>query len=495
MQQPEFEPVAVAARTRAPSRSVNPDAALGWIRRLAPLLVRYRWRFAAYVFGALVAMLGRVVEPAIIRVAVDDGLVSQKSSLAPYVVVLVVLAVARGLITYFYRFGLFRLAFDLDTDLRILLYQRFLTHDWPYYDRVSSGQLVSRANSDIRSVQMFLTFSPLMLLTLVQFAVAVAYMASISLRLTLVAVAALPGVYLLGTRLRNQAFPLSWISQGRVADVATVVDENIAGVRVVRSFAAERRQLRQLARAATALRWANVRAVDARARYNPVIENLPRLGMAGVLAYGGTLAIRGQVTTGTLFAFTAYVTQLQAPFRSLGMFLMLQQRAAASAQRIYQVLDEQPTVQDRPGAIDLVDCRGDICFDDVCFAYADSPPLLNGFSLTIKAGETVALVGRTGCGKSTVARLLGRFYDVDDGGSVSGSVSVDGHDVRNLTQVSLRHHLGFVFDEPFLFSLPLADNIAYARPDAELPAVAAAARDAQAEEFISNLPEIGRAHV
>ncbi|MEL6985533.1 MAG: ABC transporter ATP-binding protein, partial [Actinomycetota bacterium] len=404
--------------------------------------------------------------------------------------------------------GLYRTAFEIDSDLRTLLYEHLSTLSFSFYDRTHSGQVISRANSDIRSVQMFLTFAPLISMTTVMFVVALIYMLSIHVWLTLVAVLPLPGVYLLGKRLRDQVFPLSWIVQSRVADVSTIVDENINGVRVVRSFAAERQQITELAKAATRLRWAGVRTVDARARHNPIIENLPRLGMLAVLVYGGWLVIEGEVTEGTLFAFTAYVTMLQAPFRTLGLFLMLGQRARASAGRIYEIFDTEPEIVDRPDAVDLTGVRGRITFDDVRFSYrSTSPPadgqaeteagaegdevattepvpILDGFNLEIEPGETVALVGRTGSGKSTVAKLLARFYDVD-----GGAIRVDGHDVRDVTQISLRTAVGIVADEPFLFSLSLADNIAYGDPLADRDEIVAAAKLAQAHGFVSDLPD------
>jgi ATP-binding cassette subfamily B protein len=356
--------------------------------------------------------------------------------------------------------------------------------DFAFYDRVQAGQLISRANSDIRSVQMFLTFAPLISLNLVSFVVALALMLSIHVGLTLVAVATLPFTYLTGAKLRNISFPMSWIVQGRQAEITTIVDENIQGVRVVKGFAAEERELRKLSDAATRLRWANVKQNDARAVWGPLTENLPRLGLAGVLLYGGMLAIDGDVSIGAIVAFNAYVVLLQAPFRFLSFILILAQRAAASAGRIFEVLDERATVTDRPGAIDLVDPVGAIDFDGVTFGYGSGEPVLRDFDLHVAAGETVAIVGRTGSGKSTVARLLTRFYDVS-----AGSVRLDGHDVRDLTMASVRHHVGVVLDDPFLFSASVHDNIAYARPDASRADVERAARAAQADEFVRELHE------
>jgi ATP-binding cassette subfamily B protein len=439
---------------------------------------------------ALAAMMTTTAIPAVVKEAIDSALVSRAHPMWPYVVALVSLAIVRALLTQAYRFGLSSVAFRLESDLRVLIFDRASSMDWSYFDRTASGQLISRANSDIRSVQLFLSFAPIMAMTCVQFVIAVSYMLSVHVLLTVVSIAPLPLVYGLGVRLRNQVFPLSWIVQGRTAEVATVVDESIAGVRVVRAFAAEELQIRDLARAATRLRWAQVRQIDARARLSPMVENLPRLGMAAVMAYGGWLAVDGRVSEGALFAFTAYVTQLQVPFRTLGLFLMLGQRARASATRIYEVLDERPAVAERLGAVDLVEPRGDLRFEHLTFGYpaADGTPgptILNGFSLHVAAGETVALVGATGSGKSTVTRLLGRFYDPQ-----AGRITIDGHDIADLTLGSLRHHVGYCFDEPFLFTDTIAANIAFARPDAPRNQIEAAARDAQADEFIRDL-ELG----
>ncbi|MGF1595931.1 MAG: ABC transporter ATP-binding protein [Acidimicrobiales bacterium] len=482
-----YEPVAVTSRYPRPRAAVHPDRSRGWLRRLLPVVLARRVLFAGSLALALVSMLLQVAIPAVLRQAIDRALTEQSQALVPYVVVVVALGATRALFTFGYRYGLYRMAYEIDYDLRVILYEHLSSLSFSFYDRTSSGQVISRANSDIRSVQMFLVFAPLIAMTSTMFVVAFVYMLSIHVWLTIVAVLPLPGVYVLGRRLREDVFPLSWIVQSRLADVAGIVDENINGVRVVRSFAAERHQVDELARAATRLRWAGVRTVDARARYSPVIENLPRVGTLAVLVFGGWLVIDGQITEGTLFAFSAYVLLLQAPFRSLGMFLMLGQRARASAGRIYEVLDEEPDVADRPGAVDLPPVVGEIVFDDVRFAYrtgsGPDEPVLDGFTLGVAPGETVAIVGRTGSGKSTVARLLARFYDVDD-----GRVTIDGHDVRDVTLASLRHAVGTVADDPFLFSTTLADNIAYARPDADRHDVEAAARSAQADGFIAALP-------
>ncbi len=479
-----FEPVAITRTHPASKARVDPDQSLGWIRRMLPIVLEHRLAYFGTLALAAVAMVLQVALPAVIRSAIDQALTARSASLNRFVVLVLVLGLTRAALTLTYRYLLYRGAFQIDTDLRILLYNHLTRLSFGFYDRTQSGQVISRANSDIRSVQMFLTFAPLISMTTLMFGVAIVFMLSVHVPLTLVAIAPLPGVYWMGVRLRNQVFPLSWIVQARLAEVATTVDENINGVRVIRSFAAEEEQVEELAVAAQRVRWANIRTADAQARHNPFIENLPRVGTLLVLVYGGWLVIDGQVSEGTLFAFTAYVTMLQAPFRMLGMFLMLGQRAKASAERIFEILDEEPDIVDRPDAAPLTEVRGSIEFDSVRFSYGDGAPVLDDCSFRIEPGETVALVGRTGSGKSTVARLLGRYYDVD-----SGAVRIDGNDVRDVTQVSLRSHIGTVADDPFLFSISLADNIAYGRPDADRADVVAAATAAMAHDFIVALPE------
>jgi ATP-binding cassette subfamily B protein len=309
-------------------------------------------------------------------------------------------------------------------------------------------------------------------------------MLSINVPLALIAMVTMPFVYLVGVQMRKSMFPVSWLIQSRLADVATIVDENVNGVRVVKSFAAEDQQLKALSKAATKVQWGYVKDADLRARWTPAIQNLPQLGLVLVLLFGGWMVIHHQLGIGAILAFNAYLLMMQLPFMMLGMLIMMSQRAAASAGRIYEILDERSEIVDKEGAVDLVECRGDITFDNVDFAYPgeDRPAVLKDFNLHLEAGETVALVGRTGSGKSTVARLLTRSYDVS-----AGAVLVDGHDVRDLTVESLRANVGIVLDEPFLFSISIRDNIAYGRPTADLKEIEAAAIAAGADEFIRGL--------
>ena len=342
---------------------------------------------------------------------------------------------------------------------------------------------------------MYLTFAPMILVQCSIAVVAFAFMLSISVPLAFVAMASMPFIYLVGIKMRKSLFPVSWLIQSRLAEVATVVDENVNGVRVVRSFAAEQQQLGQLAKAADRVQWGYIKDADLRARYAPLVQNLSQIGLVLVLLVGGWFVIHDHLPVASIVSFNLYLVMMQAPFMMLGMLIMMGQRASASADRIYEIIDEKPTIVDRPGAVDLVNCQGDVEFDDVSFAYADDSLLsktsdegpreiLRNLNLHLHPGETIALVGRTGSGKSTVARVLARFYD-----ATGGTVRVDGHDVRDLTLTSLRANIGVVLDEPFLFSVSIRDNIAYGRPDASLEEVVAAAEAAGATGFINRLAD------
>jgi ATP-binding cassette subfamily B protein len=443
----------------------------------------------AAITGVVVLVLS-VATPAVLRHTVDAAARGDRSSLYRDVGVLAAIAAVRLAAGATYRYRLQELAWAVETDLRRAVYEHLTQLSFTWFDRTQTGQVISRANSDVRSIQLLLAFGPLVLLSMLTFTFAFVYMLTIHVVLTLVALSTLPAVYMLGARLRDEVFPLTWLSQARAGELATIVDENVNGTRVVKAFAAEAAQVRLLARAAQRIRWANLESSRIRAHYNPAIEAMPRVGMAAVLMYGGWLAIDAQVSVGTLFAFNAYVVLLQAPFRMIGFLLLQAQRASASAARIFEVLDTQPEIVDPAKPATIARPEGRVEFRGVVFGYPrgadghDRGLVLDGVDLTVAPGETLALVGATGSGKSTIGRLLPRFYDVN-----SGAVLLDGVDVRTLRLAELRDHVGVAFDEPFLFSTSLADNIAFGRPDASRAEIEAAATAAEAHGFISALPD------
>ena len=479
-----FVPIAEEARNEAPRAGIDPDQSLSWLRRAMPIMKAHKGIFLTSLILSFVGLVFQVQIPNLLNHAITNSLQHHTVELNYYVWWIVGLGIASGITGYIARLFLFETAYDIEYDLRNIIYEHLTKMSFAFYDRVQSGQLISRANSDIRSVQMYMTFAPLILVQCSLAVIAFGYMLSYSVPLAFIAMATMPLVFWTGVRMRKSMFPVSWIIQARLADVATIVDENVNGVRVVKSFAAEQQQLRALSGAAERVQWGYIKDADLRAKFTPMVQNLPQVGLALVLVFGGYMVIHGSLGIGAIVAFNSYLLMLQAPFMMLGMLIMMGQRAAASADRIYEILDEQPTVSDSPDAVDLVDSKGDVRFRHVDFAYNDDAEqlVLADFDLHVPPGQTVAIVGRTGAGKSTVARLLSRFYDVRH-----GSVEIDGHDVRDLTLDSLRASVGVVLDEPFLFSVSVRDNIAYGKPSATLDEVVAAAKSAGADGFISEL--------
>src|SRR5579875_340196 len=481
-----FVPAPEPARYAAPRATIDPDRSKSWLRRALPIVRAHRWSFALALGLSFVGLVLQVQIPNLLQRAIDNSLHPHGVPLHFYVWWILALGLAGGLAGYVSRLFIYKVAYDIEFDLRNVIYEHLTRMSFSFYDRVQSGQLISRANSDIRSVQMYLTFAPLILLQCSIAVIAFGYMLSIDVPLAFIAMVTMPFIYVVGVKMRKSLFPVSWIIQARLAEVATIVDENVNGVRVVKSFAAEDQQLKALAKAATRVQWGYVKDADLRARFTPAVQNLTQLSLVFVLLLGGYMVIQGQMEIGAILAFNAYLLMMQVPFTMLGMLIMMGQRAAASAERVYEILDERSEITERPGAVDLVAPKGDVRFERVVFGYpgGERPRVLDGFDLHVRPGETVAIVGRTGSGKSTVARLLARFYDVD-----GGAVRIDRHDVRDLTLASLRANVGMVLDEPFLFSLSVRDNIAYGRPTASLDEVVRAAEAAQAAEFIAELAE------
>ena len=424
-------PSTEVARYQAPRATVDPDTTKTWLRRAMPILRAHRGIFITSLVLSFVGLVLQVQIPDLLNHAIDNSVQHHTVPLHFYVWWVLGLGIAGGLAGYVSRLFLFETAYEIEYDLRNIIYEHLTRMSFPFYDRVQSGQLISRANSDIRSVQMYMTFAPMILVQCSIALVAFGFMLSINVLLAFVAMATMPFVFLVGHAMRKSMFPVSWLIQARLADVATIVDENVNGVRVVRSFAAEKEQLRTLAKAADKVQWGYVKDADLRARWTPAVQNLPQVGLALVLGFGGYMVIHGTLGLGAILAFNFYLLMLQAPFMMLGMIIMMGQRAAASAERIYEILDEQPTIVDRPGAVDLVDCKGDVRFEKVGFSYGpDLPMVLSDLDLHLRPGETVALVGRTGSGKSTVARLIPRFYDVTAGQVRRGRPRRPGPDAR-----------------------------------------------------------------
>ncbi|MEU9623537.1 ABC transporter ATP-binding protein [Streptomyces sp. NPDC048155] len=471
----------------------------GWARRLSGYAWRYRRNVLLALGSSLAGMAVLALVPLITKVIIDDVVGDHTRSLAVWTGLLIAAAALVYIATYIRRYYGGRLALDVQHDLRTEMYGTITRLDGRRQDELSTGQVVGRATSDLQLIQGLLFMLPMTIGNVLLFLLSLVIMAWLSPLLTLVAIAVAPALWYIARRSRARLFPATWYAQGQAAAVAGVVDGAVSGVRVVKGFGQEEQETGKLREVGRKLFAGRLRTIRLNSRYTPVLQAVPALGQVAMLALGGWLATRGEITLGTFVAFSSYLAQLVGPVRMLAMVLTVGQQARAGVERVLELIDTEPTMKD--GTKELpADAPASVEFDDVRFGYAplrpgsapdeelgggaQDRPVLDGFSLTIEPGETVAVVGASGSGKSTVSLLLPRFYDV-----THGAVLVGGHDVRELTQRSLRAAIGLVPEDSFLFSDTVRANIAYGCPDATQEQIEQAARSAQADRFIAALPE------
>jgi ATP-binding cassette subfamily B protein len=461
-----------------------PTTKSGWIRRLGRECLRHR----GVTVGALVASVLGVsldaVGPLLTRVAVDDAVRGITDVLVPIVLAILGLALVRFGASFLRRYLAGRMALDVQHDLRRQVFAAVQRLDGRRQDALRTGQVASRAITDLQLVQGLLAIVPLTAGTIALVVASVAAMLWLSPLLTVVSLVMLPLAAYITSRTRRTLFPATWSAQQRAADVAQQVEETVTGVRVVKGFGQENREVSTLEGLARRLFGERLRAARMTARLNPVLLALPTLGQVAVIGVGGWMALRGSITLGTFLAFTTYVAQLVGPARLVGSLVVSAQLARAGVERVYDLVDAEPDVQDPPAPRELPEGPVTVELDGVRFGYQPGRPVLDGVSLRVEPGETLAIVGTPGSGKSTVAQLLPRFYDPWD-----GAVRIGGIDVRELRLRALRAELGVVFEEAFLFSDTIRNNIAYGRPDATDEEVRAAAEAAQVAAFVDALPD------
>jgi ABC-type multidrug transport system fused ATPase/permease subunit len=452
---------------------------LGFLR---PHRAGVAWSFAL-AFGA---MGTTVLIPYLTGRAIDSIRTTDRHMLATWAIAIGVAGVLRLVFSVFRRLVAGRVSLGVELDLRNTLYSHLQRLELSFFDRQQTGQLMSRATVDLQSVRFFLGYGLMFiaqsLLSLVLAAVA---MFALQPGLAALALAPLPFVVLLAWGYGRQSRPALQEVQQRIAELTADAEENISGVRVVKAFAQEERQLERFRRSVSRVFDQAIYAIRIQARFGPSIGFLPSIGLALILFVGGREVIDGTLTLGQFTAFYAYLLILISPMRTLGYMLSSAQRATASGARIFQVLDREPRMTSPAGAPPLPAGRGEVSLTGVGLTFDGAPyPALTDIDLKIEAGQTVALVGAMGSGKTSLVSLLARLYDVS-----TGSVKIDGADVRSVDLTSLRHEIAIVSDDPFLFSATVHENIAYARPDANREQVQAAAQAAQADSFIRALPK------
>jgi ABC-type multidrug transport system fused ATPase/permease subunit len=456
-------------------------------RRLLGFLRPYKWSLTVSSVLAVLSQAcqfaGAYLTGAGLAHAVNG---EDRHALKLIVAAVVVVGLSRAVFMAGRRLISGRQALGVEFDMRNALYAHLVRLSFGFYDRHQTGQLMSRATVDLQTVRFFLGYGLIFffqnVLTLLGAAVV---MFVVNWKLTLVALWIAPLLIGLAYRYSHIAHPLLRDVQQKMADVATVAEENIVGVHVVKSFAQEQGEQRKFEAASERVFALSIAANKQRALYVPVLSFLPLLAQAAVLLVGGRMVIEGSLSYTDFFFFNVLVLMLVMPLRMLGMWIGQAQRATASGERIFEVLDAEVDVDDRPGAIELPPGPGRIAYRDVNFEYAEGRTVLRDIDLELDPGRTVALIGHTGSGKTTLAALVPRFYDV-----TGGAIELDGVDIRDVTVASLRRSIGIVSQDPFLFSATVRENIAFGRGDATDEEVEQAARLAQAHEFIERLPEV-----
>ncbi len=456
------------------------------VSTLARLTAPYRARTALAVASLVAASLTALVPPFLAKLAIDDGI--SEGDLAALTVIVALFVVA-GLAnlgtsaaqTYFTGWTGERIL----ADLRNTLFRHLQRLSLGYFERNRAGVIISRITNDVEALDQLVTdgVTSLFQNTLVLVGSAVILFV-LDWRLALAALAVFPIMAIATSIFRVRSARAYRAVRERLGLVTATLAEDIAGMRVVQSFTREETNQRQFRAVNRRYRESNHETVVLNGLYFPFVDFLAAVATAIVLGFGGWLAFEGQITVGTLFAFLLYLSNFFDPVQQLSQLYNTFLSATAALDKIMDVLDEEPQVVDRPEARPLPAIAGGVRFEDVRFGYGDGPEILHGIDLDVSAGTTVALVGHTGAGKSTIAKLLARFYDPRE-----GRIAIDGHDLREVTQESLRRQLGIVPQEGFLFAGTVRENIAFGRPDASDEDVAAAARAVGAEDFIHELED------
>ncbi len=408
-----MSPADTATKTR-PTPQPAPPGSGGWIRRLWPFLMAHRGTVYTAFGVALAAQIVAAIEPLLQRAIIDDGLVDHQPILI-YLAALVCTATVSLWWTYIRRWRGGWFSLYVQYDLRNAIYERLQRLDFAGHDQMHTGQLVSRSSSDVGLIQGLLQFMPIMAGNVIMVALSLIIMFVLSWPLALLMLISLPALLVVAMRLRTTVFPATWDAQQHAGVVAGVVDEAVSGVRVVKGFGQEDRELAHLADASRDLYSSRARLVRVQARYTPILSAIPSFTMVAILGLGGWLVTEGHISYGTFFAFMTYVALMVPPVRMLAGLFAIGQQARAGADRVLDILDTNPLITEKPDADELPPVRGEIHFDDVRFGYTAGQPVLEHFDLTVAPGEVVALVGSSGSGKSTVTALLPRFYDVGAG--------------------------------------------------------------------------------
>jgi ATP-binding cassette, subfamily B, multidrug efflux pump len=457
------------------------------IWRILRYLRAYRWSLVAAYVSLFIALAAQLAVPKLIQRVIDEGIVPSDASMVLVGAGLIIaVTFVQAIFTYVRSYLFQALAERVSTNIRAELYQHMLSLPFAFFDTSQSGQLMSRATEDVNAIRRFLMFS----LRMAIYSVSMLVVISIILfrehaRLATLSLMVMPVLGFTAIYFSNSVRPMFARIQQQFGEMSSVLQENLAGTRVVRVFAREDDQIAKFERSLQTLYERQIAAIRYYSFFFPLMQLLSSASLAFILWYGGRQVLNGTLSVGTLVAFNIYLTLLAMPIRQLGWIMNSVARAIASGERIFEVIDTRPTIKDKPDARDLVNPQGRVRFEEVSFTYPRTmTPALQDINLEAQPNEVIALIGTTGAGKSSLVGLIPRFYDV-----TNGRVTIDDIDVRDMTLSSLRHNVGVVMQESFLFSTTIRDNIAFGNPDATHEQVERAARIAKAHDFIMATPQ------
>ena len=456
----------------------------GWRLMREAIRVNRKMMYLGILAGLLWAV-ARVAVPSLAGAAVDHGVAKADWSAARnWMLLIFAVGAVQAICTGVRRYAAFGLAMRVERDLRMRLVAHLQTLHFAFHDRAQTGQLMAYANTDIQQINNVVLLIPLTIASTIQMVAVAVILLLRSPGLAFFALAALPLLNISATRFSHRMFPVGLALQEELSDLSGVVEESVTGVRIVKGFGVERLQRTRLAAEADSVYDRSMDQAKLRANFVPQLDFLPALGLVGILWFGGHQVISGHLSVGDIVAANLYVLMMIWPLRMVGMLLAQLPRSAAAAGRINDVLVTDPAIEDVPHAKPLPDGPGEVRFEGVSFGYAPGRRVLDGMDLVVPGGQAIALVGATASGKSTVARLIPRFYDIE-----SGHIRVDGTDVREARLRDVRRAVGLVFEDTFLFSDSVRSNIAFADPEASMEAVVRAATLAGADDFVRELPD------
>jgi len=462
----------------------QPDITTG-LRLLAQTIRGYRRELAFSILGALLWMLMLVSVPYLVGRTVDEAILAgDRDRIAPLVAMLVVAGLLLGVGIGVRRYFSFRVSYRAEADLRNRMFEHIQRMAFSFHDLTSTGELMARASSDLGQVRLIFAMTPITVANLAMFLLVVVVLIALDPVLGAVASLTVPTVLLAARAYAKRVIRLSFEVQQRLADLSRVVEESIGGIQVTKSYGQEAQEQAKLDRTAERIYDRATRLARIRSGFAPAFEVIPSVATVAVLLLGGVRVVGGQLTLGEFVAFTQYLALLNFPLRITGWFFAQLPRAAAASTRIQALLGEAPAIADPTDPVPFGPGRGEVRFRDVSFSYQGTLEVLRGIDLTVPGGTSLALVGSTGAGKTTIAHLIPRFRDVD-----SGAITIDGTDVASVRLEELRKEVAVVFQETFLFSASVRDNIAFGSPDASDEQVRLAARLAQSHGFIANFPD------